>query len=176
MAELAVFGVVLQGGEPILCYALLRNVRAVKAQFPQARGAKRRGRLKDYYGEFKVPGPTLPVIAVPTTAGTGSEATPVAVISDPDRTLKAGISSPHLIPAFGGLRSIAYDDMPAEPDRYLWRGCADARMPSRLSPPHKESRRPTWRRNTYSCAKAHSPIILPCRQSVSGEEESGRSL
>jgi alcohol dehydrogenase class IV len=58
----------------------------------------RGGRLEDYYGEFKVPGPTLPVIAVPTTAGTGSEVTPVAVISDPDRTLKVGISSPHLIP------------------------------------------------------------------------------
>ena len=57
------------------------------------------GRLQDYYGEFKVPGPTLPVIAVPTTAGTGSEVTPVAVISDPDRTLKVGIASPHLIAA-----------------------------------------------------------------------------
>ena len=55
------------------------------------------GALADYYGEFKVPGPTIPLIAVPTTAGTGSEATPVAVISDPDRTLKVGISSPHLI-------------------------------------------------------------------------------
>jgi alcohol dehydrogenase class IV len=55
------------------------------------------GRLQDYYGEFKVPGPTLPVIAVPTTAGTGSEVTPVAVISDPERTLKVGISSPHLL-------------------------------------------------------------------------------
>ena len=57
------------------------------------------GKLQDYYGEFKVPGPILPVIAVPTTAGTGSEVTPVAVISDPDRTLKIGISSPHLIAA-----------------------------------------------------------------------------
>ncbi|RUX78787.1 MULTISPECIES: iron-containing alcohol dehydrogenase [unclassified Mesorhizobium] len=57
------------------------------------------GKLQDYYGEFKVPGQTLPLIAVPTTAGTGSEVTPVAVISDPDRTLKVGISSPHLIAA-----------------------------------------------------------------------------
>src|SRR6185312_11890919 len=57
------------------------------------------GQLQDYYGEFKVPGPTLPVIAIPTTAGTGSEVTPVAVVSDPDRTLKVGISSPYLIAA-----------------------------------------------------------------------------
>jgi alcohol dehydrogenase class IV len=57
------------------------------------------GSLQDYYGEFKVPGSTLPVIAVPTTAGTGSEVTPVAVISDPVRTLKVGISSPYLIAA-----------------------------------------------------------------------------
>ncbi|MBZ9938396.1 iron-containing alcohol dehydrogenase [Mesorhizobium sp. BR1-1-16] len=55
------------------------------------------GVLQDYYGEFKVPAPVLPIIAVPTTAGTGSEVTPVAVISDPDRTLKVGISSPYLI-------------------------------------------------------------------------------
>ena len=57
------------------------------------------GALRDYYGEFKVPGRILPVIAVPTTAGTGSEATPVAVVSDASRTLKVGISSPYLIPA-----------------------------------------------------------------------------
>lgn len=57
-----------------------------------------RGRLQDYYGEFNVPGPVMPIIAVPTTAGTGSEATPVAVISDAERTLKVGISSPYIIP------------------------------------------------------------------------------
>jgi alcohol dehydrogenase len=57
------------------------------------------GRPQDYYGENKVPGPVLPVVAIPTTAGTGSEATPVAVLSDPERQLKVGISSPHLVPA-----------------------------------------------------------------------------
>ncbi|MCS7475849.1 iron-containing alcohol dehydrogenase [Umezawaea endophytica] len=56
------------------------------------------GPLSRYYGENLVPGPSLPVVAVPTTAGTGSEVTPVAVVSDPEREMKVGISSPYLIP------------------------------------------------------------------------------
>lgn len=54
--------------------------------------------LNRFYGENAVPGPILPLVAVPTTAGTGSEATPVAVVSDPDRELKVGVSSAHLVP------------------------------------------------------------------------------
>ncbi len=56
------------------------------------------GELSDYYGENAVPGPTVPLVAVPTTSGTGSEVTPVAVVSDPQRQMKVGISSPHLVP------------------------------------------------------------------------------
>ena len=56
------------------------------------------GSPRDYYGEFKVPGPVLPLIAIPTTAGTGSEATPVAVVADSERLLKVGIASPQIIP------------------------------------------------------------------------------
>lgn len=56
------------------------------------------GQASDYYGELRVPGPVIPVVALPTTAGTGSEVTPVAVLTDPERISKVGISSPHLIP------------------------------------------------------------------------------
>ncbi len=56
------------------------------------------GGARDYYGEFAVPGPVIPLIAVPTTSGTGSEATPVAVLADEERGAKVGIASPYLIP------------------------------------------------------------------------------
>lgn len=56
------------------------------------------GYLKDYAGVGKVLKPTLPVIAIPTTAGTGSEVTIFAVMSDPDNNEKFTISSPLIAP------------------------------------------------------------------------------
>lgn len=49
-------------------------------------------------GILKVKKPVFPVIAVPTTSGTGSECTAVAVITNPDRGSKHAIGSPRLIP------------------------------------------------------------------------------
>jgi alcohol dehydrogenase class IV len=60
--------------------------------------AKHPGPLSTYYGENNVPGSIAPVVAVPTTAGTGSEVSPVAVVADPERAMKIGIASRALIP------------------------------------------------------------------------------
>ena len=45
-----------------------------------------------------IPPARLPLVAVPTTAGTGSEATVVAVLTDPGRTLKQSIRHPSYMP------------------------------------------------------------------------------
>jgi alcohol dehydrogenase class IV len=54
------------------------------------------GDVRDYYGEFLVPGPGLPVVTIPTTAGTGAEVTCISVIFDRDKGMKVGVASPHL--------------------------------------------------------------------------------
>jgi len=60
------------------------------------------GRIDDYLEVIgkgsTIKSPSLPMIAVPTTAGTGSEVTRNAVISVPEEKLKVSLRSPYLLP------------------------------------------------------------------------------
>ncbi|MCX6012010.1 MAG: iron-containing alcohol dehydrogenase, partial [Chloroflexi bacterium] len=56
------------------------------------------GKAEFYVGAGKVPGPCIPVVAIPTTSGTGSEATSICVFSDNEKLIKAAIVSPFLMP------------------------------------------------------------------------------
>jgi alcohol dehydrogenase class IV len=58
------------------------------------------GTPRDYLGEDKVPGPVLPLVCIPTTAGTGSEVSASGVFTDQDNHIKVGAMSNYLRPAF----------------------------------------------------------------------------
>ena len=59
--------------------------------------AKTPDRLDDIYGVGLAKGERLPLLLAPTTAGTGSEVTPIAIVTTPT-TEKKGVVSPRLLP------------------------------------------------------------------------------
>jgi alcohol dehydrogenase class IV len=57
------------------------------------------GRMRDYKVPNAIPKPGLPLLAIPTTAGTGSEVTRFTVITDTETDEKMLIAGPGLVPA-----------------------------------------------------------------------------
>ncbi|WP_412051555.1 iron-containing alcohol dehydrogenase [Hoeflea sp. Naph1] len=82
----AVEGVIGLGGGSSLDVAKLVSVLALGKET-----------LKSIYGVGNVRGPRLPLILVPTTAGTGSEVTPISIVTT-GASEKMGVVSPVLLP------------------------------------------------------------------------------
>jgi alcohol dehydrogenase len=84
------------------------------------------GRMQDYWGEGKATAPLLPMIAVPTTAGTGSETQSYALIADAETGVKMAcgdkraafrvaildpeltVTQPHRVTALTGIDALAH--------------------------------------------------------------------
>ncbi|MFZ0725429.1 MAG: iron-containing alcohol dehydrogenase [Desulfobacterales bacterium] len=78
--------VAIGGGSPIDCAKAISVVASCG------------GRARDYEGYGKIPGEILPLIAIPTTAGSGSEVTFSAVITDSAERVKFSIKDAKIAP------------------------------------------------------------------------------
>lgn len=64
------------------------------------------GSILDYEGVGKLPHATVPLIVVPTTAGTGSEVTSATIVTNTEQKFKAAVISPHLFPSLALLDAL----------------------------------------------------------------------
>lgn len=79
------FLIALGGGSPI------DTMKAIGAMITNA------GEINDYLGKI-IENETPPLVAIPTTAGTGSESTQFTIITDTKRDIKMLLKGPYLIP------------------------------------------------------------------------------
>jgi len=95
------------------CVIGLGGGSAMDAAKAVAFAMKNDGPLFDYIYGGRVCTGALPVIAVPTTAGTGSEGNGVAVLTDTRTQTKKGLKSPHIIPKASIIDPELFTTMPA---------------------------------------------------------------
>ncbi|HJW76119.1 MAG TPA: iron-containing alcohol dehydrogenase [Thermoleophilia bacterium] len=70
------------------------------------------GSVFDYEGEDRVPGPVIPLVALPTTSGTGSEVTSWAIITDTTRHYKMALGSAFLAPRIAWVDPLLTTSLP----------------------------------------------------------------
>ena len=68
--------------------------------------------VEDVIGTGLLHGRAVPLACIPTTAGTGSEVTPIAILEDSAAELKKGVVSDHLVPDFAYLDAALTVSMP----------------------------------------------------------------
>ncbi len=68
--------------------------------------------IREFFGGLRPTNPPLPVVAIPTTAGTGSEVTPFAVVTDVQAGDKANLAMPELFPRLAILEPGLTTTMP----------------------------------------------------------------
>lgn len=73
------------------------------------------GAADSYFGFDNVPGPVLPLICVPTTAGTGSEVSHAAVLTDTANEIKVSTLSSHLRPRLAVVDPVLTVSCPPTP-------------------------------------------------------------
>ena len=76
--------------------------------------ATNQGAITEYFGIDLIPESGLNTIIIPTTAGTGSEVTPIVILSDEAEKLKKGIVSPYLFPKVAILDSTLTLELPPQ--------------------------------------------------------------
>jgi len=68
--------------------------------------------IQRFVGVDVIASRNVPLIAIPTTAGTGSEVTPVAILTDTQAQLKVGLVSPHILPDLAIVDAALTDGLP----------------------------------------------------------------
>ena len=74
--------------------------------------------IYEYIGTDLLENDAVPLVAIPTTAGTGSEVTPIAILSDEKEQLKKGIVSEKIIPKYALLDPVLTTGMPKQITAY----------------------------------------------------------
>ncbi len=70
--------------------------------------------VSELAGTFKLKAKILPMYLIPTTAGTGSEATMAAVVTNPKKQMKYTVADPKLVPLATALDAELMLNLPAE--------------------------------------------------------------